>query len=146
MRFDWEFYGSGTGVDDNKFQILQILLGFSTIDVMDSPYLVQRLLNAGINVFECTKCGHEAHIQLPLLSNTHRIDLKIQYYPEHWLKDNPWGVCNDYLSMLKQMEQFNQDFSPFMPNSNNPGRLLVVFSLEEMINQIIFRAKLNEIV
>jgi len=61
------------------------------------------------------------------------------------LKDNPEGVCNDYLGMLKQMEQFDQDLGPLMPNSNNPGSLLVVFSMKELINQIRFRTKLNEI-
>ncbi|XPS86628.1 uncharacterized protein Dvar_46460 [Desulfosarcina variabilis str. Montpellier] len=61
------------------------------------------------------------------------------------MKDNPEGVCNNYLVMLKHVEQFDQDLGPFMPNSNNPGSLLVVFSMKELINQIRFRTKLNEI-
>ena len=61
------------------------------------------------------------------------------------MEDNPKGVCNDYLGMLKQMEEFNQDFGPFMPSSNNPGSLLVVFSKDEMLSQIKIRTKLNEI-
>jgi hypothetical protein len=118
---------------------------FCTINAMESPDLVTKLMQGKVNIFKYGKCGHEAHIQLPLLFNDHRIDLKIQYYPEHWLEDNPEGVCNDYLGMLKQMEQFNQDFSPFIPDSCKPGHLLVVFSMNELINQIKFRNKLNEI-
>ena len=112
---------------------------------MENPELVKKLMKGEINLFRCAKCGHEALIQLPLLFNDHRIDLKIQYYPEHWLEDNLEGVCSDYLSMLKQLEHFRQDFSPLMPNSNKPGSLMVVFSMDEMRNQIRFRTKLFEV-
>ena len=81
-----------------------------TINAMESPKLVSKLMKREINVFKCSECGHEAYIQLPLLFNDHRIGLKIQYYPEHWLEDNPEGVRNDYLRMLKQMEEFQQNF------------------------------------
>lgn len=118
---------------------------YETINAMEDPELVQKLLNREINLFRCAGCGHEALIQLPLLFNDHRIDLKIQYFPEHWLEDNPEGVCNDYLGMLKQMEHFRQDFGPFMPGSDKQGDLLVIFSMDEMVNQIKFKTKLFEV-
>jgi hypothetical protein len=72
------------------------------------------------------------------------MDLKIQFYPEHLLVENPEYVGNDYLEMLKRMKKFRQDFSLFMPGLNKPGKLLVVFSMDEMINQIKFRTQLAE--
>ena len=105
---------------------------------MENPELVKKLMAGEINVLNCSACGHVAQIIVPLLFNDHRIDLKIQYYPEHWLADHPEGVCNDYLGMLKQMEQFRQDI-PFMEHSNKLGSLLVVFYMEEMVSQIKFR-------
>jgi hypothetical protein len=87
---------------------------------------------------------HVAQIHTPLLFNDHRMDLKIQFYPEHLLVENPEYVVNDYLEMVKQMEKFRQEFGLFMPDSNKPGNLLVVFSMDEMINQIKFRTQLFE--
>ena len=115
---------------------------YQTINAMENPELAQKLVAGEINILNCSACGHVTQIQTPLLFNDHRIDLKIQYYPEDWLKDNPEGICNDYLGMLKQMEQFRQHYGPFMPYSNKPGSLLVVFSMEEMVSQIRFRAHL----
>jgi hypothetical protein len=40
-------------------------------------------------IFTCTACGHVAQIHTPLLFNDHRMDLKIQFYPEHLLVENP---------------------------------------------------------
>ena len=117
---------------------------YQTINAMENPELVQKLMAGKINIFKCARCSHEAHIQLPLLFNDYRIGVKIQYYPEHLLAENPEWVCNDYLGMLKQMEQFRQDYGPFMPYSNRPGSLLVVFSMEEMVSHIKFRTKLFE--
>jgi hypothetical protein len=53
-------------------------------------------------------------------------------------------LVNDYLEMVKQMEKFRQKFGLFMPDSNKLGNLLVVFSMDEMINQIKFRNQLFE--
>ena len=39
---------------------------------------------------------------------------------------------------------FRQEFGLFMPDSNKPGSLIVVFSMDEMINQIKFRTQLFE--
>ena len=79
-----------------------------------------------------------AQIIVPLLFNDLRVGVKIQYYPEHLLAENPEWVCNDYLGMLAQMEKFRQDI-PFMEHSNKLGSLLVVFYMEEMVSQIKFR-------
>jgi len=98
-----------------------------------------------INLFRCTACGHEAQIESPVLYNDYRIGLKIQYYPEHVLKENPEAVCNDYLAMLKQLEKLREDFGPFMPGLEKQDGLMVVFSLAEMVNQIRFRTKLFEV-
>jgi len=59
--------------------------------------------------------------------------------------ENPEYVCIDYLEMLKRMDKFRQDFSLFMPDLNKPGNLLVVFSMDEMINQVKFRTQLFEL-
>jgi hypothetical protein len=117
---------------------------YQTINALENPELVQKLMVGELNVLTCTACGHVAQIVTPLLFNDHRIDLKIQFYPEHWLTDNPERVCNDYLGMLKEMEKFRQEYGLFMPDSNKPGSLLVVFSIDEMKNQIKFRTKLFE--
>ena len=117
---------------------------YQTINAMDNPELVQKLVAGEINILNCSACGHVAQIIVPLLFNDHRIDLKVQYYPEHLLTENVEGVCNDYLGMLTQMEKFRQDYGPFMPYSNKLGSLLVVFSMEEMVSQIKFRTKLFE--
>ena len=117
---------------------------YQTINAMENPELVQQLMAGEINVLTCTACGHVAQIHTPLLFNDHRINLKIQFYPEHLLVENPKYVSNDYLEMLKQMEKFRQDFSLFMPDLNQQGNLLVVFSMNEMINQIKFRTQLFE--
>jgi hypothetical protein len=63
-----------------------------------------------------------------------------------WLGINCQPLClvNDYLEMVKQMENFRQEFGLFMPDSNKLGNLLVVFSMDEMINQIKFRTHLFE--
>ncbi len=124
-------------------KVVQKVDVYQTINAMENQELVQRLVNGDINVFKCAGCGHAAHIQTPLLFNDLKIGLKIQYYPEHWLTDNPEGVCNDYLGMLTQMEQFRDDF-PFMEQSNKPESLMVVFSMDEMISQINFRTQLFE--
>jgi hypothetical protein len=58
--------------------------------------------------------------------------------------ENPEYVCNDYKEMLTQMEKFRQEFGLFMPDSYKPANLLVVFSMDEMINQIKFRTQLFE--
>ena len=116
---------------------------YQTINAMENPELVQKLVAGKINIFKCAGCSHVAQIQLPLLFNDYRVGVKIQYYPEHWLADNPEEVCNDYLGMLTQMRQFRDDF-PFMEKSNKPESLLVVFSMDEMINQIKFRTQLFE--
>jgi hypothetical protein len=60
------------------------------------------------------------------------------------LVENPEYVSNDYLEMLKRMEKFRQEFGLFMPDLNKPKNLLVVFSMDEMINQIKFRTHLFE--
>jgi len=35
----------------------------------------------------------------------HRIELKIRFYPEHLLAENPEYVFKDYLGMLNEMEK-----------------------------------------
>ncbi len=117
---------------------------YQTINAMENPELVQKLMAGEISVLTCTACGHVAKIHTPLLFNDHRMDLKIQFYPEHLLVENPEYVGNDYLEMLKRMEKFRQDFRVFMPDLNKPGNLLVVFSMDELINQIKFRSQLFE--
>jgi hypothetical protein len=117
---------------------------YQTINPMENPELLQKLMAGEISVFNCTACGHVAKIHTPLLFNDQRIDLKIQFYPEHLLVENPEYVGNDYLEMLKRMEKFREEFGLFMPDSNKPANLLVVFSMDEMINQIKFRTKLFE--
>jgi uncharacterized protein YbaR (Trm112 family) len=117
---------------------------YQAINAMENPELVQKLMAGEISVLTCAACGHVAKIHTPLLFNDPRMDLKIQFYPEHLLVENPEYVGNDYLEMLKQMEKFRQDFSLFMPDLNKPGKLLVVFSMDEMINQIKFRTQLVE--
>ena len=118
---------------------------YQTINAMENPELVQKLMDGEINVFKCTGCGHEAQIESPLLYNDYRIGLKIQFYPEHVLKENPEAVCNDYLAMLKQLEKLRKDFSPFMPGLEKQDGLMVVFSLTEMVHQIRFRTKLFDV-
>ena len=117
---------------------------YQTINAMENPELVQKLMAGEISVLTCTACSHVAKIHTPLLFNDHRMDLKIQFYPEHLLVENPEYVGNDYLEMLKRMEKFQQEFSLFLPDINKPGNLLVVFSMNEMINQIKFRTHLFE--
>jgi hypothetical protein len=117
---------------------------YQTINAMENPELVPKLMAGEISIFTCTACSHVAQIHTPLLFNDHRMDLKIQFYPEHLLVENPEYVVNDYLEMVKQMEKFRQEFGLFMPDSNKPGNLLVVFSMDEMINQIKFRTQLFE--
>ncbi|WP_372682655.1 CpXC domain-containing protein [Desulfosarcina sp.] len=117
---------------------------YQTINAMENPELVQKLMAGEISVLNCTDCGHVATIHTPLLFNDHRMDLKIQFYPEHLLVENPEYVGNDYLEMLKRMEKFRHDYSLFMPDLNKPRNLLVVFSLDEMRNQIKFRTQLFE--
>jgi hypothetical protein len=117
---------------------------YQTINAMENPELVPKLMAGEINVFKCTGCGHVAQIHTPLLFNDHRMDLKIQFYPEHLLVENPGYVFKDYLRMLKEMEKFRQEYGLFMPDSNKPGNLLVVFSMKEMVSQIRFRTGLFE--
>ena len=117
---------------------------YQTINAMENPELVQKLMADEINVLTCIACSHVAQIHTPLLYNDYRMGLKIQFYPDHLLVENPEYVCNDYLEMLKQVEKFRQDFSLFMPDLNKPGSLVVVFSMEEMIRQIRFRTKIFE--
>ncbi len=115
-----------------------------TINAMENPELVQKLMAGEINVLTCTACSHVAQIHTPLLFNDHRMDLKIQFYPKHLLVENPEYVSNDYLEMLKQMEKFRPEFGLFMPVLNKPESLLVVFSLDEMRSQVKFRTQLFE--
>ena len=117
---------------------------YHTINAMENPELVQKLMAGELNILRCNACGHVAQIHTPLLYNDHRIGLKIQFYPDHLLVENPEYVCNDHLEMLKQIEKFRQDFRLFMPDLNKPGSLLVVFSMKEMIRQIRFRTKIFE--
>jgi hypothetical protein len=56
-----------------------------TINAMENPELVQKLVAGDINIFKCAGCGHEAHIQLPLLFNDYRVGVKILYYPDPWI-------------------------------------------------------------
>jgi hypothetical protein len=111
---------------------------------MENPELVKKLMAGEISVFTCTACGHVAKIHTPLLFNDHRMGLKIQFYPEHLLVENPKYVGNDYLEILEQMKRFRHDYSLFMPDLNKPRNLLVVFPMDEMINQIKFRTQLFE--
>ena len=117
---------------------------YQTINAMENPELVKKLMAGEISVFTCTACGHVAKIHTPLLFNDHRMGLKIQFYPEHLLVENPKYVGNDYLEILEQMKRFRHDYSLFMPDLNKPRNLLVVFSMDEMINQIKFRTQLFE--
>jgi hypothetical protein len=118
---------------------------YQTINAVENPELVPKLMAGEISVFTCTACGHVAQIHTPLLFNDHRMDLKIQFYPEHLLGENPEYIYNDYKEMLTQMEKFRQEFGLFMPASYKPANLLVVFSMNEMINQIKFRTQLFEL-
>lgn len=118
---------------------------YQTINAMESPELVQKLMAGELNVLRCTACGHVAQIHTPLLFNDYRIGLKIQFYPEHLLAENIEYVCNDYLEMLQQMKKFQQEFGLLMQDPNKAGSLLVVFSRKEMIKQIKFRTKLFEL-
>jgi hypothetical protein len=127
------------------FLVLLELFRYQTINAMENPELVQKLMAGEISVLTCTACGNVAKILTPLLFNDHQMDLKIQFYPEHLLVENPEYVSNDYLEMLKRMEKFRQEFGLFMPDLNKPGSLLVVFFLAEMVNQIRFRTKLFDV-
>jgi uncharacterized protein YbaR (Trm112 family) len=118
---------------------------YQSINAMENPELVQKLMAGELNVLRCTACGHVAQIHTPLLFNDYRIGLKLQFYPEHLLAENIEYVCNDYLEMLKQMKKFHQEFGLLMQDSNKPGGLLAVFSMEEMVRQIKFRTKLYEL-
>jgi hypothetical protein len=118
---------------------------YQTINAIENPELVPMLMKGKINLFRCTACGHEAQIDSPLLYNDYRIGLKIQYYPEHVLKENPEALCNDYLAMLEQLEKFRNDFSPFMPGLEKQDGLMVVFSMAEMVRQIKFRTQLFDV-
>jgi len=118
---------------------------YQTINATENPELVQKLMKGEINLFKCVECGHEALIESPLLYNDYRIGLKIQFYPNHVLKENPEALCNDYLALLKQLEKLKKDFSPFMPGLEKQDGLMVVFSMAEMVSQIKFRTKLFEV-
>jgi hypothetical protein len=85
---------------------------YQTINAMENPELVPKLMAGEISIFTCTACSHVAQIHTPLLFNDHRMGLKIQFYPEHLLVENPEYVVNDYLEMVKQMENSgrNSDF------------------------------------
>jgi hypothetical protein len=117
---------------------------YQTIDAMENPGLMQKLMAGRINVLTCAACGHVAQIHTPLLFTDPRMDLKIQFYPEHLLVENIEYVCNNYLEMLKQMKKFWQEFGLFAQDSNKPKSMLVVFSLDEMRSQIKFRTQLFE--
>ena len=67
---------------------------YQTINAMENSELVQKLIKGEINLFKCVECGHEAQIESPLLFNDYRIGLKIQFYPEHVLKEKPEAVVN----------------------------------------------------
>jgi hypothetical protein len=86
---------------------------YQTINAMENPELAQKLMAGDINVLTCNACGHLAQIHTPLLFNNHRIDLKLQFYPEHLLVENPEYVSNDYLGMLKRMEKFRPVYARF---------------------------------
>jgi hypothetical protein len=62
---------------------------YQTINAMENLELVQKLMAGEISIFTCTACSHVAQIHTPLLFNDHRMDLKIQFYPEHLLVENP---------------------------------------------------------
>jgi hypothetical protein len=110
---------------------------YQTINAMENPELVQKLMKGEINLFKCARCGHEALIESPLLYNDYRIGLKIQFYPEHVLKENPGAVCNDYLAMLKQLEKLREDFSPF-PKETFVSELGSVAISKELIDEMGF--------
>jgi uncharacterized Zn finger protein len=46
---------------------------YQTINAMENPELVPKLMAGEISIFTCTACGHVAQIHTPLLFNDHRM-------------------------------------------------------------------------
>jgi len=115
---------------------------YQSINANITPELVDRLFDGEINVFNCASCGHRALVNQPLLFNDMRIEQKIQYFPVAWLNNNIDSLCDQYRGMMAELEKFRNDFG-FMAKSFREMNISVVFSLDEMIAQIKFRALLN---
>ncbi|BBO74558.1 hypothetical protein DSCW_19750 [Desulfosarcina widdelii] len=108
---------------------------------MDDPGLVERLLAGEINLFTCASCEHRARVEAPLLFNDLKIGLKIQYFPAILLDKDPENLCKQYFGMMTEMKSFQKEFD-FMAKSFRNQSIYIVFSMEEMVAQIKFRALL----
>ena len=116
---------------------------YESINALENPALVRKMLGGDINLFVCNACGHTAQVEVPLLYNDLRLGVKIQYFPAMLLDQEPENLCEQYLAMVAEMKSFQVEFG-FMADSMANQSLHVVFSMEEMIAQIKFRALLHE--
>jgi hypothetical protein len=115
---------------------------YETINAMDDPVLVEKLLAGEINLFTCASCNHKAQVEAPLLFNDLRLGLKIQYFPAILLDKDPENLCKQYFGMMAEMKSFQEEFG-FMAKSIRNQSIYIVFSMEEMVAQIKFRALLD---
>ncbi len=116
---------------------------YESINAIEDPELVERLFTREINVFTCAKCGYRAEVEVPLLYNDLKTEVKIQFFPAIWLDKAPADLCRYYRKMMAQLKSFQTDFG-FIAESIQKQKILVVFSLDEMIAQIKFRRHLRE--
>ena len=115
---------------------------YESINALEDPGLVQKLLAGDINRFVCNACGHTVHVEVPLLYNDLRLGVKIQYFPAILLDKEPENLCKQYFGMLAEMKSFQLEFG-FMAKSIRNQSFYVVFSMEEIVAQIKFRALLD---
>jgi len=114
---------------------------YESINAIEDPELVECLFAKEINVFTCSKCGHRAEVEAPLLFSDLKTEVKVQYFPAIWLDRAPTDLCQHYREMMDRLKEFQTDFG-FMAKSIRKQEIRVVFSLDEMVAQIKFRRHL----
>jgi hypothetical protein len=112
----------------------------STLNVTLDPALRENLFNGQINTFDCSSCGHQAMIGVPLLYHDMDRKFAVQFYPEESLDEE------DFIKQFDHDLTRNDDLE-LTSTEKMPRYLLfphIVFDMQELMRYVVFRERLFE--
>lgn len=121
---------------------------WQTLNAQIDPQAVEELLNGQLNVFQCEKCDMKAGIEIPFAFHDMQLQMYVQFLP--------WEIVAEGADWLDNFDERGEYNLPPSQNSNEAMSFLqqqlpeymcrqhVVFSMQELIQYVLFRQVLAE--
>jgi hypothetical protein len=118
---------------------------WKSVNVTVDPELKRALFEGRINLFRCSKCSHEGHMDINFVYNDMQQEYWVEYYPLYFLEQgNILEHFNSKGEVITDDGEVNGNGSD-VGNENDVYLFYpphVVFSIDELLRYITFRDRL----